>query len=372
MTDERTARMGLAAASNAGDLGLARLVEEQGAVEIWDHLRSGQGRTQLAARAAGIDLDALVHQTRAVGARFLIPGDEQWPAQVQDLAWSEPVGSVGGGAPLGLWVAGPADPACLAQGVSIVGSRASTAYGEHVCADWAAGIAQKGRPVVSGGAYGIDACAHRGALAEHGITVAVMAGGLGQLYPPGNSSLLQKVRETGAVISEYPPSCPPSRPRFLVRNRLIAALSAATVIVEGAVRSGAQNTVSWALSLQRPVIAVPGPVTSAMSVTPHRLIRNGEAILATTAEEVLDVIEPMGCPAPGCQAAPPTLFDDLTSEQKKIHDALPARRAVCVDELSALTGESALSVLVALAQLKHLGLASESTSGMWKLQPHAL
>jgi len=370
MTEERTARMGLAAANDAGDLGLVKLVRDEGARGVWDYLRSGRGRTSIARRAAGVDLDALRRRTDEIGARFLIPGDEQWPAGVGDLTWSDPVGGVGG-EPLGLWVSGPVDLSTLGKAVAVIGSRASTAYGEHVAADWGVGLAEKGHVVVSGGAYGIDACAHRGAIAAGGVTVAVMAGGLATFYPPGNSALIEKVKHAGGVVSEYPPDHPPSRQRFLVRNRLIAALSQATVIVEGAIRSGAQNTVNWALSLGRVVMAAPGPVTSAMSVTPHRLIRSGEAILVSSAKEILDVVEPVDSTIPDYPRSPSTLIDSLTDNQKKVYEALPARRSICVDELSVLTGESALSLLVSLTNLVQAHLIEESPPGMWKLTAHS-
>jgi len=368
MTDERTARMGLAAANDAGDVNFLKLVRKEGAPAVWDHVRSGKGKTAIARRAAAVDVDVIRRRTEEVGARFLIPGDEQWPARVGDLAWSDPVGGFGG-EPLGLWVSGPADLSALGKSVAMVGSRASTAYGEHVAADWAVGIAEKGCAIISGGAYGIDACSHRGALAAGGVTVAVMAGGLAQLYPPGNSALLENVRKAGGVVSEYPPDHPPSRARFLVRNRLIAALSSATVIVEGAVRSGAQNTINWALSLERPVLAVPGPVTSAMSATPHRLIRSGEAILATCPDDVLAVLAPIDSTVPDYPRAPETLFDALTDTQKKVADALPARRGIGLDELSILTGESAPSLQICLTHLTQMNLAQEASPGMWKLRP---
>ena len=366
MTDERTARMGLAAANDAGDVNFLKLVRKEGAPAVWDYIRAGKGKTAIARRAAAVDVDVIRRRTEEVGARFVIPGDEQWPERVGDLAWSDPVGGFGG-EPLGLWVSGPADLSALGKSVAMVGSRASTAYGEHVAADWAVGIAEKGYVIISGGAYGIDACSHRGALAAGGVTVAVMAGGLAQFYPPGNSALLDNVRKSGGVVSEYPPDHPPSRARFLVRNRLIAALSSATVIVEGAVRSGAQNTINWALSLERPVLAVPGPVTSAMSATPHRLIRSGEAILATSPDDVLAVLAPIDSTVPDYPRAPETLFDSLTETQKKVADALPARRGIGLDELSVLTGESALSLQICLTHLAQMNLAQEASPGMWKL-----
>jgi len=367
MTDERTARMGLAASNDAGDLNFLKLVRKEGACEVWEYIRAGKGKTAIAQRAAGVDVDVLRRRTEEVGARFLIPGDEQWPIRVGDLSWSDPVGGFGG-EPLGLWVAGPVDLSTLGKSVAMIGSRASTAYGEHVASDWGVGIAERGHPVISGGAYGIDACAHRGAMAAGGTTVAVMAGGLAQFYPPGNSSLLENVRKSGGVVSEYPPDHPPSRSRFLVRNRLIAALSMVTVIVEGAVRSGAQNTVNWALSLERPVLAVPGPVTSAMSATPHRLIRSGEAILATCPDDVLAVLEPIDVGVPDYPREQGTLFDTLTDSQKKVVDSLPTRRGMGLDELSILTGESIPSLMICLTHLAEMGMVAEDSPSMWKTQ----
>jgi len=370
MTQERLARMGLAAANDAGDLNFVKLLRKEGACELWDYLRSGKGKTTIARRAARVDVDLLQRRTDEIGARFLIPGDEQWPRRVDDLAWSDPVGGVGG-EPVGLWVCGPVDLSVLGKPVAMIGSRASTSYGEHVAADWAVGIAEKGCAIISGGAYGIDACSHRGAMAAGGTTVAVMAGGLAHFYPPGNSSLLESVRKSGGVVSEYPPDHPPSRSRFLVRNRLIAALSSATVIIEGAVRSGAQNTVNWALSLERPVLAAPGPVTSAMSATPHRLIRSGEAILATCPDDVLAVLGPIDSTIPDYPRDPSTVFDRLTDSQKKVYEFLPARRSMSVDELSILTGESIPSLLICLSHLSAANLAVEDPPGTWKARPYA-
>ena len=368
MTTEHAARMGLAAAQDAGDAGLAKLVRQLGAVEVWRHLRSGRSQTAMAQRASQIDCSDLARQTEAIKARFVIPSDEQWPVLVGDLAWSELVGGFGG-EPLGLWMIGHADLAQLGPSLAMVGSRASTTYGEHVAADWAAGVAERGYPVVSGGAYGIDSSAHRAAIAVSGQTVAVMAGGLARLYPVGNTSLLQAVQDHGVIVSEFPPDRPPSRSRFLVRNRLIAALARATVIVEAACRSGAHNTVSWALSLQRPVLAAPGPVTSALSVTPHRLIRSGEATLVTSVDEILAAVTPIDTGVPDYPHQQPTLFDSLSVEQRRVHEILPATRGACVDELSVLTGESAGSLMVCLAWLKQIGLAIETAPGIWCAQP---
>ncbi|MDR2931357.1 MAG: DNA-processing protein DprA [Propionibacteriaceae bacterium] len=364
MTDERLIRMGIAAAQDAGDLSLARLLRERGVQSVWSYARSGKGSTGFAQRAMSVDLNVLARRTQAIGARFVIPSDSEWPTQVDQLAWTDPVGRLGG-EPVGLWVRGPARLCDAATGVAVVGSRASTTYGEHVAGDWATELARAHRAVVSGGAYGIDACAHRGSLAAEGVTVAVMAGGLAQLYPSGNSALLQAVASTGAVVSEYPPDRPPSRARFLVRNRLIAALSGATVVVEAALRSGAQNTASWAGSLGRLLLAVPGPVTSAMSVTPHRLIRSGQATLVSSVSDVLEAMKPLDASTVDEGREKPSRFDGLTEIQKQVQEALPVRRGVCVDQLALRLSSPALPLLVCLAQLEQLGFARQSEPGWW-------
>ena len=193
------------------------------------------------------------------------------------------------------------------RSVAVVGSRASTPYGDSVGAELAADLGEADYTVVSGGAFGIDAAAHRGSLASRSPTLAILAGGLDQPYPAGHGSLFERIAERGVLVSELPPGQHPTRTRFLSRNRLIAALTPGTVMVEAAARSGARNTVTWASALHRVVMAVPGPVTSANSVTPHRLIRESEAVLVTRAAEVLELLSPLGrvVPRPGRRRASP-------------------------------------------------------------------
>ena len=360
----RVARMGLCAGLDGGDPAMAALVREHGPVAVWEHLRGSSSSRATAARVRGVDVAAVERATTECGSRFVIPSDSQWPARVGDLAWSEPVNG-DGGEPWGLWVSGKGDFArACARSVAIVGARASTAYGEHVAAELGAGLAERGYTVISGGAYGIDAAAHRGAMSS-GTTIAVMAGGLAQFYPPGNSQLISRVRESGFVVSEAPPDRVPSRGRFLIRNRLIAALSQATVIVEGAVRSGAQNTVSWALSMSRPVLAIPGPITSAMSVTPHRLVRNGEATLATSVEEIASALEPLN---PQQEVLPwdKKESENLTDQEQRIVNALPHSRGRSIDDLCVGLGLSAMAVLAGLTRLVQMGLAEEYREGLWR------
>src|SRR5579875_1042624 len=220
------------------------------------------------------------------GYRLVGPGDPEWPTQLDDLGTARPVV---------LWLCGPADLrySCL-RSVSIVGSRAASAYGAHVAGEVAADVAGRGWTVVSGGAYGIDASAHRGALAPGGSTVAVLASGLGFGYPKGHYELFEAIAGSGALVSESPPDRAPTRPGFLIRNRVIAALSRGTVVVEAALRSGALNTARQASDLGRVVMAVPGPVTSDRSAGCHELIRQWGAACLTCPQDVTELLAPLG------------------------------------------------------------------------------
>jgi DNA processing protein len=221
----------------------------------------------------------------AVGARVVTRVDHEWPPAFDVM---------GARAPYALWVRGGGDVNSLYRySVALVGSRAATGYGEHVAAEIAGGLSDAGWCVISGGAYGIDAAAHRAALTGVTPTVAVMAGGVDRLYPAGNFDLLSAVMEKGVVLSEVPVGFAPHRSRFLARNRLIAAADA-TCVVEAAARSGALNTVNHALAFGRPVGAVPGPVTSASSQGCHALIRDGQAVLVAEAQHVMELAEPIG------------------------------------------------------------------------------
>ncbi|MEN9751472.1 MAG: DNA-protecting protein DprA, partial [Actinomycetota bacterium] len=221
--------------------------------------------------------EAIAHLERAkrIGAKLITDASPLWPAQLDDL---------GEHRPMALWLRGNIDTLeALSSSVAIVGARASTGYGEHVTMEIASNLVASGYCIVSGAAYGIDGMAHRATLANDGKTIAVLAGGIDRLYPSGHDALLHRIIETGAVITELPCGFAPTKWRFLQRNRLIAALSQATVVVEAGWRSGSLNTAHHALELNRPLGVVPGPVTSASSAGCHRLLRETPAVCVTTA-----------------------------------------------------------------------------------------
>jgi DNA processing protein len=257
----------------------------------------------------------------------------------------------------------------LSRSVALIGARACTTYGEHVTAELGAGLAAKGWTVVSGGAYGIDAVAHRSALAVDGPTVAFLAGGVDRLYPAGNARLLSAVIErSGAVVSEVPPGSVPSKTRFLQRNRLIAAAGRTTVVVEAAWRSGALNTAGHASALLRPVGAVPGPVTSVASAGCHRLLRSGAAVCVTDVDEVLDLVGAVGGDLATPPEGPERAWDRLSAEARRALDALPVRRGAEVDSLARAAGLTAEETRAALGVLELDGLAVRE-AGTWRRRP---
>jgi len=293
-----------------------------------------------------------------------------------DPAWPPALSDLGAAAPFVLWLRGDA-AALRAPSVAVVGSRASTSYGELVASELAAGLVEREFAVVSGGAYGIDAAAHRGALAAATAdagpsTIAVMAGGLDRLYPLGNSALLEAVAARGAVFAEVPPGVAPFRQRFLARNRLIAALSRATVVVEAAWRSGALSTANHAAELLRPVGAVPGPVTSMASGGCHQLIRDGLAVCVTDAAEVAELAGsisamPGANTAADCASTNGDPLAGLVTAQLAVCDALPKRATATAQSLTSKAGQPLSVVLSALGVLEARGLAAQSEeTGKWR------
>jgi DNA processing protein len=352
---ERAARVAWARLAEPGDGEVAARVAAVGAEEA---LRGATPDTAVGARIAGrlpeLDVERDFQIAQRLGARIIIPGDDEWPGGFDDLA----------APPLCLWLHGRAFLADVAQrSVSIVGARAATGYGVHVAKDLAAGLAERDFGVVSGAAYGIDGAAHEGALAVDGITIAFVAGGIERPYPSGHAGLLGRIRDTGLVVSEVPPGSAPTKWRFLSRNRLIATLTQGTVVVEAGLRSGSGNTASLANQHLRVVCAVPGPVSSAVSAGCHELIRDG-ATLVTDAAEVAEAVGPFGELAPRKQA-PPERADALSPSHQAVLAALPPRKAVTAEELARRCGLAPHEVSSALGVLDVAGLALREGVG-WR------
>ncbi len=363
---ERAARLALSCVVEPATPRVTEQVVQWGAEQVWEELRRGSGREPLARRAQEFQIEPVIARAEAAGMRFVIPGDPEWPLGLADLEGCEPVNDLSG-TPLGLWVRGGGDLATLARrSAAIVGARACTSYGETIASELAAELGRLGVTTVSGGAYGIDAAAHRGCLATRSPTVAVLACGLDRGYPPAHSQLFERIAEEGVLVSEFPPGAHPTRVRFLGRNRLIAALTQVTVIVEAAVRSGARNTVTWANCLNRVVAAVPGSVYSALSYTPHRLVREAEAVLATNAAEVLELLAPLGPGAPRARSEH-RATDDFSPEQLAVFEAVPARDGLPAGELSLRSGVPLAQCLGVLDELAEQGVVEQDESWQWRL-----
>jgi DNA processing protein len=250
--------------------------------------------------------------------------------------------------------------------VAVVGTRAATDYGVTVATDLGAGLAEQGWTVVSGLAFGIDAAAHRGALAARGTTIAVLACGADVAYPKTHRTLYDEIVDSGLVVSEHPPGAAPQRTRFLVRNRLIAALSAGTVVVEAAPRSGARSTARHAGELFRHVMAVPGPVTSTLSAGCHQLIRDRpDTVLVTKTDEVLEQVGAMGCFAERV-TGPVRRRDLLGPAVSRVLDAVPVRTAAPAPRVASTAGMRVDAVEAALAALAVHGLVEADATG-WRM-----
>lgn len=360
MIDERAARMALCALEPLGAPAFLRALQTFGAVELWQGFLAQGESTAWGRRARAVDPAEVERRTAACGARFLIPGDDEWPAPLADL--DQAVVAQQTGEPVGLWVLGRSLGELTAC-VAVVGARAASAYGEHMTLELAADLASAGRVVVSGLAFGVDAAAHRGALGVRGQTVAVVACGVDDPYPAANRRLAEAVIDSGALVSELPPGSRPTRYGFLARNRIIAGLSAAVVVTEAAARSGAKNTASWASAVGRHLLAVPGPINSSLSATPHRLIRDGVAILCTGAADVEELLGPLGEVDDGDGRGEARAIDRLRPALLAIREAVRPREEVSAAQLSARTGQAMVEVLAGACELVEKGWLDEADGG---------
>lgn len=344
-------------------LALEAIIENWDAARLFERLEGEATLTELADALARwrprFDRSGAVRsltQASRFAARLLVPGDPLWPVGVDDL---------GDHAPLALWVRGTdAALAALSQSIALVGARAATGYGEHVTMEASAGLVDRGYAIVSGAAYGIDGMAHRAALASRGHTVAFLAGGVDRFYPSGHDALLTRIVDTGAVIAELPCGQSPTKWRFLQRNRLIAAASQATVVLEAGWRSGSLNTANHAATIGRPIGAVPGPVTSAASAGCHKLIRDLTAVCVTTPDEMAE-LAPVGEFARGRQGP-----ERPSAERTRILDALSDRSSRSALDIAARAGFSVETTQALLGSLELEGAVRERERGWVKVRAH--
>jgi DNA processing protein len=393
LTDEAYARAALTYLAEPADRWLGRLLRLHGAAATLDAIKAdclpGEHATKPAARGAmkaamerwqvrlpGLPAPEEVLAFRESGIRVITPDDPEWPGQLADL---------GDDQPYALWLRGNADLrfSCL-RSLAVVGSRAATAYGSYVAAEFAASLASRGLAVISGGAFGVDAAAHRGALGAGGVTVAVLACGVDVPYPTAHAELFDAITAEGVLASEWPPGQHVSRLRFLVRNRVIAALATGTLVVEAAQRSGALNTARHARDLHRRLMAVPGPVTSDLSAGCHQVIREWQGTLVTSAAEVIEHLSPVGVPLiaeagtgtgtgagagpSGRRAAPAVIPRDLLDlESARVLDAMPRRGGMGTVRVAQRAGLAPATTAALLGQLATGGFIERCDEG-WRLR----
>lgn len=374
--EERLARALLTRIAEPGDELLGRLITRLGATGAVDAVRAGRlpetgaadpgGRAvwerrfaAWRARLPDADPARTLAAFEARHGRLVCPGDPEWPSQLDDL---------GDARPYALWIRGDQDLrfGCL-RSVAVVGSRSATSYGVHVASEMGAELADRGWTVVAGGAYGIDAAAHRGALAADGLTVAVFACGVDVPYPSSHQQLFAEIARNGLLVSELPPGTTPTRRRFLIRNRAIAALTRGTVIVEAARRSGALNTARHARDLRRAVMAVPGPVTSPVSAGCHTLLREWpEVVCVTDTSEVLDLVGFIGDDLAPERRGPVLDRDRLDPVTRDVLEAIPARGGAGTARIAVSAGVDLDTALARLGTLAAGGFVERCRKG-WRL-----
>ncbi|WP_374684237.1 DNA-processing protein DprA [Streptomyces sp. ODS05-4] len=369
---ERWARAALTRVLEPGDEQAGRWLADLGPVDLMRRLTEAPHRhtTDLLPGATADRMAALRTRARqadpahdlttaaSIGARFVIPGDAEWPSQLDDLAAARP---------LGLWVRGAPNLRHWAlRSVAVVGARNCTPYGAHTATNLAAGLAERGWVVVSGAAYGIDGAAHRGALATGGATVAVLACGTDVAYPRGHAGLLGRIVRQGLVVGELPPGSHPTRSRFVLRNRVIAALTRGTVVIEAAHRSGSLVTARAAQRIGRHTMGIPGPVTSSASAGVHELLRGG-AVLVTDASDVVELVGAMGDDLAPERRGPTLPRDLLTAETARLLEAMPGRSTdTTAVTLADRVGTSVDAALARLYELHSLGFV-ERHGDRWRL-----
>ena len=280
---ELQARLALFSAIEGGHVFWSQEISSSGAEYVYKKLSTG-GYDQVKFaktidRLRATNASEIATSIENAGSQFITPAMEQWPSQLNELV----------AVPIGLVVKGNIE-VLKERGLAIVGTRNPTPYGVRNAGDFAAGFVDREWTIISGGAYGIDSAAHKGALIAEGTTVAVLAAGIDVAYPAGNARLFAEICENGALVSEVLPGAHAIPSRFLTRNRIIAALSQATLVVEAAFRSGSLRTARDAAELMRPVMAIPGPISAPTSEGCHRLIGERSAELVTSVADAIELI----------------------------------------------------------------------------------
>ncbi|MGA4951806.1 DNA-processing protein DprA [Streptomyces lydicamycinicus] len=367
---QRTARAALTRILEPGDETAGRWLREMGPEALWQTLSDDDAAPPPGAspaKVAGLRLRAArarptadLDDVTTLGGRFICPGDDEWPGQLDDL---------GDARPIGLWVRGRANLRLWAlRSVAVVGARACTEYGAHLATTLGAGLADRGWTVVSGAAYGVDGAAHRGALAAYGATTAVMASGVDHPYPRGHTELIGRIAQQGLVVAELPPGDHPTRSRFIQRNRVIAALTRGTVVVEAELRSGSLVTARRAQTLGRFTMGMPGPVTSGLSAGVHQLLR-GEATVVTDADEVIELVGSIGDLAPEREGRT-RIRDLLDPVAALVLEALPARDSADTGHLAQEAGVPRDVTRAKLFELLSLGFV-QKCGDRWELARRA-
>lgn len=363
LSQDRFARAAWSRVAEPGDPVANRLIHAHGPVEALRVAASGVGQKveRFLPRLEVLDVERDLEVGAKFAVRIVCPGDPEWPHGLDDLA----------APPYCLWVRGPIDVASSCQrSAAVVGARSATAYGEMVATEMAAGLGERRFTIISGAAFGIDAAAHRGALATGATTIAVLAGGVERPYPSSHAALIARIVEVGAVISEVAPGSAPTKTRFLQRNRMIATMSRGTVVVEAGLRSGSLNTARTAAEHGRVVVAVPGPVTSMMSAGCHEEIRSGLALLVTDAAEAAEAIGDYGSDLAPVRRGPTMAGDGLDEPAARLLSALPVRKGVPVTRLAVSSGLSVAEVRSLLGRLDLSALAERHGDG-WRQGPSA-
>lgn len=375
--EARLARVALGWLVEPGSYALWLRVHELGPARVLDGLLA-TGRDELLRRAVGSQPEPADPRARAeqvlghtdrLGARVVIPEDDEWPHRLEELikicaaGGNDPI-ERDAAPPLCLWARGPVrlDQA-LERSVAVVGARAATGYGAHVARQIGYELAEQGWSVVSGGAFGIDAHAHRGALAGGGTTVAVLACGVDRAYPVSHANLFDRIAEDGLVVSEWPPGAEPFRHRFLIRNRVIAAATKGTVMVEAGARSGASQTLRRAGQLDRRRMAVPGPVTSAMSVGCHEALRDPEVQLVTGAPHILEEVGRLGDDLAPVPRGPEHPRDSLAPSERRLLEALLHRKPLSSEAVAIRAGVPVPEAVRLLPSLVLRGFAERRDHG---------